>query len=67
MDAPGRPTFNAPPRCAACGEVLGVYEPLVHVIDRSARRTSRAAEPDVCGAGSDCYHVVCYNGLPLDD
>jgi hypothetical protein len=33
-------------RCTHCGDVIGVYEPLVVVADDEARRTSLAAEPD---------------------
>jgi hypothetical protein len=49
-------------RCAHCGDVIGVYEPLVHVTDELARRTSRAAEPDICGSDGLCYHAGCYDG-----
>ena len=54
------PRPNGPPRCAACGEIIGVYEPLVHVAGRLVRQTSRAAEPDACFSGGACYHAACY-------
>jgi hypothetical protein len=46
--------------CAGCGRVIGVYEPLIHVIGAIAHRTSRAAEP---GLGERphglLYHAAC--------
>ena len=50
------------PRCAACRDVIGVYEPLVHVLGDLAWRTSLAAEPAVTAAGGDLYHADCYEG-----
>jgi len=46
--------------CAGCGQVIGVYEPLVHIIAGVAHKTSRAADPHVgqSGAGA-CYHLAC--------
>jgi hypothetical protein len=48
------------PLCAACGKVIGVYEPLVHVIDGVAHKTSRAADPQL-GQGQtlNFYHLAC--------
>ncbi len=51
---------HAPPRCAICGEVIGVYEPLVHVSDETVCRTSRAAEPDVGTRPGRVFHDACY-------
>jgi hypothetical protein len=51
------------PRCPACGDVLGVYEPIVHVLGTHARRTSRAAEPSVSSSEGQCYHLGCYERL----
>jgi hypothetical protein len=52
---------TAPPRCAYCGDVIGVYEPAVVVLDGAAHRmTSRAAEPDVVERASERYHRACY-------
>jgi hypothetical protein len=47
-------------RCAACRDVIGVYEPLVHVLAGLAWRTSRAAEPQIGAAGGDSYHLECH-------
>jgi hypothetical protein len=66
MSAPGpersepSPATPLQPRCVVCKEVIGVYEPLVHVFDGLAWRTSRAAEPEVMAAGGEVYHVECY-------
>jgi len=53
-------TGGPPPSCARCGEVIGVYEPLVEIMGELARHTSRAAEPEVCPSGTPCYHRACY-------
>ena len=47
-------------RCGHCGEVIGVYEPLIVIEGREARTTSRAAEPDSGADGSACFHADCY-------
>jgi len=59
-DASHEPEVQSVPLCAACGEVIGVYEPLVHVINGVARRTSRAAEPQLARSQADAvYHLAC--------
>jgi hypothetical protein len=52
--------------CAECLDVIGVYEPLVHVAeDGTAHRTSRAADPAVKNAPGSFYHAGCYRpGMP---
>jgi len=60
MEASGRESLDVRTRCRDCGDVVGVYEPLVHVFDEISRRTSIAAEPDVRRAAGDCYHAGCY-------
>jgi hypothetical protein len=47
-------------RCATCRDVIGVYEPMVHVFGGVASRTSLAAEPGVAIAGGEHYHAGCY-------
>ena len=51
------------PRCTACDDVIGVYEPLIHVVGGAARRTSLTADPEVCSSGGRCYHLECYERL----
>ena len=51
---------SAFPRCERCGDVIGVYDPLVHVAGETARRTSRAAEPDIADVPGRIYHDACY-------
>jgi hypothetical protein len=51
------------PRCGVCEDVIGVYEPLVHVDHELARRTSRAAEPGVTSSGGQSFHLECYERL----
>lgn len=48
------------PRCEACRDVIGVYEPLIHVFDGLPRQTSLAAEPRIDCSGPECYHLGCY-------
>lgn len=48
-------------RCASCGQVIGVYEPLVHVVDGVAHKTSRAADPHLAHRQADAfYHGACH-------
>jgi len=49
--------------CGACGDVIGVYEPLVHLHRGLALHTSRAAEPGISAARGRCYHLACYEAL----
>jgi hypothetical protein len=49
--------------CHHCGEVIGVYEPLLVLVDGRIRETSRALEPDAAGRVGDCYHRACYERL----
>jgi hypothetical protein len=51
------------PRCPACHDVLGVYEPIMHVTDASARLTSRAVEPVVSSSEGEWYHLDCYERI----
>jgi hypothetical protein len=50
-------------RCVHCGDVIGVYEPLVARVGDAARETSRAAEPDVADHGAELYHRECFAAL----
>jgi hypothetical protein len=47
-------------RCRDCGEVIGVYEPLVVVEDGEPRSTSFAAEPSLGQHASRRYHRACF-------
>ncbi len=50
------------PRCAACGERIGVYEPIVNVTGTTVSRTSLAMRPapHVTGLEPRLFHVDCY-------
>jgi hypothetical protein len=48
------------PRCSRCGEPIGVYEPLVVIERGRARRTSRAAEPEIATAPGEYRHLACH-------
>lgn len=50
-------------RCNFCGDVIGVYEPLMHVFGGTTRPTSRAADPGLSLAAGEHYHLACYDGL----
>jgi hypothetical protein len=55
-------------KCCACGEVIGVYEPIVAVVEGKGHLTSRAASPEIC-VRAECYHPDCWtaasNARPL--
>jgi hypothetical protein len=46
--------------CDHCGQVIGVYEPMVVVVDGQRRDTSRAADPLVTAVPGPYYHRDCY-------
>jgi hypothetical protein len=46
--------------CSHCGDAIGVYEPLVAVVDGRPLETSRAAEPRAGEAAVPCFHRGCY-------
>lgn len=54
-------------RCAHCGEVIGVYEPLVVIEDSRVRRTSYAAEPHLADRHGPRYHHACYTAGQAGD
>lgn len=64
--APARPPAYAPKmtvemlHCHHCGETIGVYEPLIAVVQGQPLETSRAANghPDMMAA--PCYHRDCF-------
>jgi len=47
------------PRCHHCGEVIGVYEPMILSSAGHTRETSLAAQPDL-GALVGGYHLACH-------
>jgi len=44
-------------KCWHCGDVIGVYEPMIVLAEGEPRKTSRLREPDAVG---DRYHDACY-------
>lgn len=46
-------------RCHHCGDVIGIYEPLVLLSESDRRETSLAAEPDLAVGASSVYHSAC--------
>jgi hypothetical protein len=58
-NGPGSPL----PRCEHCGELIGVYEPLVSVPD-GGRLTSIAAEPELLEARVALRHAACAELMP---
>lgn len=47
-------------RCKRCGEVVGVYEPMIVVADGDAHRTSLAASGRAAVEAAECYYAACY-------
>jgi hypothetical protein len=62
MERDAAPAAHNGRRCRVCGDVIGVYEPVV-VCDASPRTTSLAAEPTL-DAGARCYHRLCFARPP---
>jgi hypothetical protein len=62
-ESQGEPPGEQLPRCTLCDDVIGVYEPLVHIDRELARRTSRAAEPGVTSSAGKSFHLDCYERL----
>jgi hypothetical protein len=57
----GATTVDDRPRCSKCGLVIGVYEPLIALVDGATQETSMAAQPDVKFArGDTLYHRACH-------
>ena len=57
--------MQQPMRCARCGDVIGIYEPLVLLADGLARTTSAASEPRVGEEPGEHFHRACYSaGAP---
>jgi hypothetical protein len=52
--------MSEPLSCRRCGEPIGVYEPLIALLDGRPRETSRAAEPIPAHVGGECYHRACF-------
>ena len=53
-------------RCRQCGDLIGVYEPLIVLADGHPRETSRAAYPNA-GDSVQCFHRHCYEELSKPD
>jgi hypothetical protein len=52
--------MEEPVRCSVCGEIIGVYEPLLVLTEHVARTTSRASEPGLRPrAGVQLLHRDC--------
>ena len=59
MSRDTQPETHRLPRCAHCGDVIGVYEPMVMLTGSEALHTSYAAQPDL-SPHSDYYHGACH-------
>jgi hypothetical protein len=55
-----RPVIGEPMRCGHCGDVIGVYEPLVLLDGGEPRTTSAAAEPQIGDEPGVLFHRACY-------
>jgi hypothetical protein len=54
-------------RCRHCGDVIGVYEPMIVLLGGEARKTSRAAERVTGAPLHECYHDACYTQARGED
>jgi hypothetical protein len=48
------------PRCRHCEEVIGMYEPVVTLVEGTPLRTSRLAAPAGQLASWPCFHSDCF-------
>jgi hypothetical protein len=55
----GRRAGGCPVRCETCGDVIGVYEPIVLLEPPGRRETSLAAEPELRDSALVCHHRAC--------
>jgi hypothetical protein len=53
-------------RCRQCGDLIGVYEPLILLEHGQLLETSRAAYPNRA-EGGQCFHRKCWQELPEGD
>lgn len=51
---------RAHPTCDQCGNVIGVYEPMMVITGGEVNETSRAALPEIASAPLLRYHRECY-------
>lgn len=64
MDGSPLPTRHGPlPRCGSCGELIGVYEPVLVEGPEGARVTSLAAEPELEIQDLLCRHPACADAM----
>ncbi len=54
-------------RCRHCGDLIGVYEPLIRMAEGGPDETSRAAHPNPGAAGVECFHASCYRKSTASD
>lgn len=50
------------PTCERCGDVIGVYEPMIVVVNGEVSESSRALDPSLIDASAERYHRYCYPG-----
>jgi hypothetical protein len=53
--------MSGPLHCRHCGEVIGVYEPLIVLSDGRAVESSRALDPHLCDEDAEYYHRACFD------
>jgi hypothetical protein len=46
--------------CRHCGDVIGVYEPLIVIVEGEAVQTSRAAAQGELAPAGPYYHASCF-------
>lgn len=50
-------------RCRRCGDVIGVYEPLIRVTEGRLLESSRAVAPELSDDDAEHYHRACFERL----
>jgi hypothetical protein len=62
---PTRPATTSIPRCSACGEVVGVYERAIFLLDDGSVVDGSALSLDRTSELVAAYHASCSPGAPV--
>lgn len=54
-------------KCIGCGDVIGVWEPMIFLVESDARETSLLALGHHEREAADYYHRACYLGRGFAD
>jgi hypothetical protein len=61
------PATNKAPTCRRCGDVIGVYEPVIMLANGGVRDSSRRDQRDGAETVGERYHQACYSKAQSED